>query len=702
MVEELALVWQTDGGFSLQVLELGSSRSAFAGVAIDSGSDSTPHSTVSASSTAKCSNCNNRKTKLQMAAIQYDIRCALLLNHHASSSTSPPSLSTIRSLCPTLLGSRASAARRVLSLSTSCWTTSFRLRAFSTGAGEAAAVKLPEKPSICTADELHYVSVPNSDWKLALWRYHPCPKAPQRKHPLLLLSGVGTNAIGYDLSPESSFARYMSRQGFETWVLEVRGAGLSVQESDRKEIQQSAHERSEEMEAVSDSATDAAFPAGKQSNGFPVASAPETPAREEKHDNSASKSATNGAFSAEKQSGASASKIPAQGVISAFSGDVTNIITVGDESKSVTKLTETFTQLSERFSGFLSEGQSKIMSAELLDQISELFAGSALSERINEINDKISGLLEMRQNSSIASQIKDLSQRLVNIIEEGQRSVSPPLFDLQERFNSTLEDFQKQLELMVKYDWDFDHYLEEDVPAAMEYIMAESKPKDGKLLAIGHSMGGILLYAMLSRCGSEGRESQLAAVVTLASSLDYTSSKSILKLLIPLADPAQALNVPAIPLGTLLTATYPLSNRPPYVFSWLNNLISAEDMMHPELLKKLVLNNFCTIPAKLLLQLTTAFREGGLRDRSGTFLYKDHLNKSSVPVLAIAGDQDLICPPEAVEETVKLIPQHLVTYKLFGEPGGPHYAHYDLVGGKLAVEQVYPCIVEFLCQHDSK
>jgi hypothetical protein len=33
-------------------------------------------------------------------------------------------------------------------------------------------------------------------------------------------------------------------------------------------------------------------------------------------------------------------------------------------------------------------------------------------------------------------------------------------------------------------------------------------------------------------------------------------------------------------------------------------------------------------------------------------------------------------------ETVKLIPQHLVTYKVFGEPEGPHYAHYDLVGGR--------------------
>jgi hypothetical protein len=38
---------------------------------------------------------------------------------------------------------------------------------------------------------------------------------------------------------------------------------------------------------------------------------------------------------------------------------------------------------------------------------------------------------------------------------------------LQERLSSTIEDFQKQLDLIVKYDWDFDNYLEEDVPAAV-------------------------------------------------------------------------------------------------------------------------------------------------------------------------------------------------------------------------------------------
>lgn len=132
-----------------------------------------------------------------------------------------------------------------------------------------------------------------------------------------------------------------------------------------------------------------------------------------------------------------------------------------------------------------------------------------------------------------------------------------------------------------------------------------------------------------------------------------------------------------------------------------------------------------TIPAKLILQLTTAFKERGLCNRNYTFFYKDHLHKSNVPVLAIAGDVDLICPPEAVKgisrclcfyicilfngnicaspnwfvpETVKLIPEDLVTYKLFGETGGPHYAHYDLVGGRLVGDISFYFLIELAHQ----
>ncbi|GAB2295269.1 hypothetical protein Dimus_029442 [Dionaea muscipula] len=305
------------------------------------------------------------------------------------------------------------------------------------------------------------------------------------------------------------------------------------------------------------------------------------------------------------------------------------------------------------------------------------------------------GQFEGRWTSS--NSVKDSSLKVTRIIA-GQQPILPSFSELNERLSTIVDDFEKQFDLLLNSNWDFDDCLKQDLPVVMEYIRTVTKPKDGKLLAIGHSMGGILLYAMLSLYGFEGRDPGLAAVITLASSLDYSPSRSSLKLLLPLGGPAQNLNIPSIPVGAIYSVIHPLAQKPP--FSWLNYLVSAQDMMIPELLEKLVLKNFCTVLAKLLLQLATVFEEGGLRDRNRTFLYKEHLCKSSVPVLALAGNVDLICPPEAVYETMKVIPKPMIAYKVFGEPSGPHYAHYDLVGGRLAPKQVYPRIIEFLSAQD--
>lgn len=233
----------------------------------------------------------------------------------------------------------------------------------------------------------------------------------------------------------------MSGQGFDTWILEVRGAGLSVEGSESKEIEQSAHAMSEQMEAAANSATAGVFSASQRSTKV---------------------------LSDSTESGMTVTK----------EDHPIGIPTVFDESKLVTKLTEIFMRLSERVSGFLSEGQSKIIFAKLFDQMSRLFEEFFLSEPFNETRGKLLSLLETKQNSAVASQIRDLSQKLVNIINEGQRSVSPPLFDLQERFIRTVEDFQKQLDLIVKYDWDFDHYLEEDVPAAVRWHLSRISKND--------------------------------------------------------------------------------------------------------------------------------------------------------------------------------------------------------------------------------
>ncbi|KAK3165138.1 hypothetical protein QOZ80_1AG0029390 [Eleusine coracana subsp. coracana] len=535
----------------------------------------------------------------------------------------------------------------------------------SAGAAAAAAAAAScdceqgaEKPAICTADELHYAPVPGTEWRIALWRYRPPPEAPKRNHPLMLLSGVATNAVGFDLSPGASFARHMSMQGFDTWIVEVRGAGLSMRGSGLAAANtKSAMSPKSDLDESSPDKVNVVVPTEDMSTQPQVY---EVPVIQDKN------TVVNG---------------------------------TSEEPQLVTKLSNALAQLSETFSGYVKDSRLKTIADSFFDRVSELAPDASLTS-LEEISEKILGLVELPRTSVITDQISSLSQRLVRILGEGQQNVSPRLFGWQERLSATIEDLQKQLELIISYDWDFEHYLEEDVPAAMDYIKKQSIPKDGKLLAIGHSMGGILLYAMVSKCGFEGAEPELAAIVTLASSVDYTTSNSSLKLLLPFADPAEMLRVPAIPLGALLSTTYPISSRAPYILSLLRSQISAKEMMDPELLSKLILNNFCTVPAKVLLQLTTAFRDGGLRNRTGTFFFKEHLHKIKVPVLALAGDEDLICPPEAVYETVKVIPQHLVTYKVFGKPEGPHYAHYDLVGGRKAVHEVYPCIIEFLSQHD--
>jgi len=220
----------------------------------------------------------------------------------------------------------------------------------------------------------------------------------------------------------------MSGQGFETWILEVRGAGLSTRVSDLKDVEESAHELSNQIESTARAA------AGKETC-------------------SDEKQATD---IMDSSAPAPASDVSVVGEASAW-----------DESQLVARLTSTFMSLSERLSGFLSEGQSVFMSAKLFDKIAMLVDDTQLYERFNDIRSKLLSLIESKQNSGLVNQVRDLAQRLVNLFDDGQRSVSPPLIDLQERLTATIEDFQKQLDLIVKYDWDFDHYLEEDVPAAV-------------------------------------------------------------------------------------------------------------------------------------------------------------------------------------------------------------------------------------------
>ena len=65
-------------------------------------------------------------------------------------------------------------------------------------------------------------------WRIALHRYFPPRGALAGQVPVLLCHGLGANRYNMDAPGRKSLAKYLCRLGFDCWVIELRGAGMST------------------------------------------------------------------------------------------------------------------------------------------------------------------------------------------------------------------------------------------------------------------------------------------------------------------------------------------------------------------------------------------------------------------------------------------------------------------------------------------
>lgn len=64
-------------------------------------------------------------------------------------------------------------------------------------------------------------------WRLALCRFAGNGAGVYKRHPVLMVHGLGANRLNMDLDDRYSIARAAALRGFDVYVLELRGAGLS-------------------------------------------------------------------------------------------------------------------------------------------------------------------------------------------------------------------------------------------------------------------------------------------------------------------------------------------------------------------------------------------------------------------------------------------------------------------------------------------
>lgn len=227
------------------------------------------------------------------------------------------------------------------------------------------------------------------------------------------------------------------------------------------------------------------------------------------------------------------------------------------------------------------------------------------------------------------------------------------------------------------WKWTFFDYALKDGPAAIDEVLRASGKNE--VHWIGHSMGGILLLAMLAL-----GEERIASGITVGSSIDYSNTGSAFENLIRLL-PLTAL-VDPVPLGPLAAALAPGALA-------FDNPVDRFNVHPPNidrgLYRKLTAVGFHPIPAGVLRDLAGGFRSGGLCLPDGSACLS--LLPTSVPVLSIAGTADLQCSPTAAR-------RHGTDHEVFGKVRGhvEDYGHFDLLVGDRAETEVWPVLVQWL------
>jgi len=242
----------------------------------------------------------------------------------------------------------------------------------------------------------------------------------------------------------------------------------------------------------------------------------------------------------------------------------------------------------------------------------------------------------------------------------------------------------------VSWDFDFDTFVEQDIPCSIEYILSKTGKK--KIHWIGHSMGGMLLYAFVIRWGNE----RIASGITLGSPVRFSSADRHIKIIA--GSDFFLKNFRVLHLNLLAKVTAPLTG----IFK--TRLITHQ--MNPKnvdfkLIRRAQFNAVTPISTKLLRQFQIWVKNDEFKSLKNGLNYRENLDKIKIPVLVVAGKKDKMARLKDVQFAYERISSGDKKYIELSREGGfsEDYGHIDMVFGKVAPEEVFPLLLDWIDSH---
>jgi len=247
----------------------------------------------------------------------------------------------------------------------------------------------------------------------------------------------------------------------------------------------------------------------------------------------------------------------------------------------------------------------------------------------------------------------------------------------------------------TRFQWGFHEYSTYDVPAAIAAVLERSGVD--ALHGVGHSMGGMLMYAQGVR-----RTGVLRSIISVGSPLISDLNlgireKRLLQLATSIAPSSVQRRVPLRRLVGAAGIFIPLTSR------LADGLFLNSDNTEAEVLARYIKDGITDVPLQLVMEMTRHMAHGKrAKGDTSPYAYEERLAEIDVPVLAFGGAADRVAPAASVRAAVARLAPPYLAYRELAERFGDvaDYGHMDLILGRRAPEEVFPLILDFLREMD--
>lgn len=232
----------------------------------------------------------------------------------------------------------------------------------------------------------------------------------------------------------------------------------------------------------------------------------------------------------------------------------------------------------------------------------------------------------------------------------------------------------------------FDDYVQKDAPAVISHVKRETGSQ--QVHWVGHSMGGLILYALLQ--GKQARD--IASGVAVASPGSFAPIRKI-----PLVYTTFRLlrYLPRVHQSFFAAGLAPLLARSPKT---LMSIAVNPNNMEPLMMKRALCHLVSDMTKGEILQFSDWIGNHEFRTLDKGYSYESNFGSIQKPLMLIAGSRDYLCAPESVVATYDRIASERKKLYVLGRENGQEreYGHGDLLVGKRCEEEVFPLILDWL------